>query len=142
MPMNLPDIPHSLPHDASLHGHRVDAVLRYLTVSTALCFAVMAAVLLVAVLFHRGRARQALYTHGDRARDRLAAMLAGVAMLFGIDAVAVVRSAIWAANRVLELPRRRSAGRCASRSRPSSGPGPSGTLAPTGDSTPPTTSSR
>ena len=82
----------TLPHDASLHGHRVDAVLRYLTISTASCFAVMAGILIVAVVFHRGRARQALYTHGNRRRDRFAAVLAGAVVLFAIDAVAVVRS--------------------------------------------------
>jgi cytochrome c oxidase subunit II len=83
----------TLPHDASLHGHRVDAVLRYLTISTGLAFAVMAGILLIAVLFHRGRNRQAHYTHGHAGRDRMVAVIAGAAVLFGIDAVAVVRSA-------------------------------------------------
>lgn len=85
-------MPYSLPHDASLNGHRVDEVLGYLTVTTGIVFAVMAAILLAAVLFHRGRARTALYTHGTRARDRMVAALAGAVVLFGIDAVAVVRS--------------------------------------------------
>jgi cytochrome c oxidase subunit 2 len=84
--------PITLPHDASLHGHRVDAVLAYLTVSTGLAFGTMAAVLMVAVLFHRGRKRQAHYTHGAGARDRLVAAVAAAIVLFGIDAVAVVRT--------------------------------------------------
>jgi cytochrome c oxidase subunit II len=82
-----------LPHDASAHGHHVDAVLRFLIVSTGTCFAIMAAILLVSVVFHRGRGRTARYTHGNRRRDRMAAALAGAVVLFGIDAVAVVRSA-------------------------------------------------
>jgi cytochrome c oxidase subunit 2 len=47
---------------------------------------------MVAVIFHRGRNRQAHYTHGTGRRDRLAAAVAGAVVLFGIDAVAVVRS--------------------------------------------------
>lgn len=82
----------SLPHDASLHGHRVDAVLGFLTASTGAMFVVMASFLLVAVLFHRGPGLQAEYTHGTRGRDRLVALVAGAVVLFGIDAVAVWRS--------------------------------------------------
>jgi cytochrome c oxidase subunit II len=85
-------MPTLLPHDASLHGHRVDGVLRFLTVSTGAAFTVMALILLVAVLFHRGGARQAQYTHGTRRRDRAVALIAGAVVLFGIDAVAVWRS--------------------------------------------------
>lgn len=85
-------MPIALPHDASLNGHRVDGVLRYLTLSTGTVFIVMTLVLLVAVLFHRGRARQARYTHGTRRRDRLVVVVAGAVVLFGIDAVAVLRS--------------------------------------------------
>ncbi len=86
-------MPVTLPHDASLYGHRVDAVLRYLTITTGVAFAVMAGILIVAVVFHRGRARQAWYTHGNRTRDRVIAGIVGAVVLFGIDAVAVVRSA-------------------------------------------------
>jgi cytochrome c oxidase subunit 2 len=82
-----------LPHDASAHGHDVDAILRFLLIGTGSCFAIMAAILLVSVVFHRGRGRTARYTHGNRRRDRMAAALAGAVVLFGIDAVAVVRSA-------------------------------------------------
>jgi cytochrome c oxidase subunit 2 len=86
-------MPVVLPHDASLHGYRVDAALRYLTITTGIAFVIMAAILIVAVVFHRGRSRRAWYTHGDRPRDRLVAVIAGAVVLFGIDAVAVVRSA-------------------------------------------------
>ena len=86
-------MPITLPHDASLNGHRVDGVLGFLTVSTGVAFTVMALILLVAVLFHRGSGRQALYTHGTRRRDRAVALIAGAVVLFGIDAVAVWRSA-------------------------------------------------
>jgi len=82
----------ALPRDASLHGHFVDGILGYLTVTTGLCFGVLLAILMVAVLFHRGRRRTAHYTHGDRPRDRLPALIAGAVVLFGIDAVALVRS--------------------------------------------------
>ncbi len=81
-----------LPHDASAEGHHVDELLRYLTISTAACFGVLMSILLVALVFHRGRGRIARYTHGTRRRDRLAAVIAGAVVLFGIDAVALVRS--------------------------------------------------
>jgi len=82
-----------LPRDASTQGHRIDAVLGYLTISTAVCFGILLAVLLTALLLHRGRQRRAFYTHGTRSSDRAAAIVAGAVVLFGIDAVAVVRSA-------------------------------------------------
>ena len=82
-----------LPRDASTHGHRVDGVLGYLTVTTSVAFGVMLLILLAALLLHRGRNRTAHYTHGVRPRDRAAALAAGALVLFGIDAVAVVRSA-------------------------------------------------
>src|SRR6185369_6310803 len=88
----MPDVLPTLPHDTSLDGHHVDAVLRYLTLTTGACMAVMTAILLWAVLVHRGKRRQAFYTHGDRRRDRLVAIVAGAVVLFGIDAVALVRS--------------------------------------------------
>jgi len=88
----MPDVLPTLPHDASLDGHHVDAILRYLTLTTGACMAVMTAILLVAVLGHRGKKREAFYTHGDRRRDRLVAIGAGALVLFGIDAVALLRS--------------------------------------------------
>jgi len=83
----------ALPRDASAQGHGIDAVLGYLTITTAVAFGVMLLILLVALALHRGRDRVAHYTHGTRPRDRVAAIVAGAAVLFGIDAVAVVRSA-------------------------------------------------
>lgn len=83
-------MPNTLPHDASLNGHHVDAVLHYLMVSTGVVFSVMAGVLLVAVVFHSGEHRRARYTHGNRTRDRVVAGVAALVVLFGIDAVAVV----------------------------------------------------
>jgi len=85
-------MPITLPHDASLNGHRVDEVLGYLTVSTGTVFAVMSLVLFVAIVFHSGRRRQARYTHGTRRRDRLVALVSAAVVLIGIDAVAVVQS--------------------------------------------------
>src|ERR1041385_6010807 len=82
----------ALPQDASLHGHYVDGILAYLTVTTGVCFGVLLAILIVSLVFHRGRNREAHYTHGDRPRDRLPALIAGAVVLFGIDAVALVRS--------------------------------------------------
>jgi cytochrome c oxidase subunit II len=82
----------ALPFDASLDGHHVDGILRYLTVTTALCFAGLLAIFLAALLFHRGPRRTAHYTHGTRRRDRLAALAVGAVVLFGIDAVALLRS--------------------------------------------------
>lgn len=84
--------PITLPHDASQSGHRVDGILKYLIISTSVAFAVMAIVLLVAVIFHRGPIREAHYTHGAGLRDRLVAAAVGLLVLFGIDAVAVVRT--------------------------------------------------
>ena len=83
----------ALPRDASAQGHGIDAVLGYLTVTTSVAFGAMLLILLAALLLHRGRNRTAHYTHGARPRDRAVAIVAGAVVLFGIDAVAVVRSA-------------------------------------------------
>ena len=82
-----------IPHDASRHGHLVDDAFRYITVATTICFAVMALVLLASVLLHRAGPRPAHYTHGDNRASRLLTALAGAAILFGIDAVVLRRSA-------------------------------------------------
>src|SRR5436305_1189284 len=82
------------PFDASVHGHLVDGTFRYIAVATAICFAIVVLVLLVAVIFHRDRGgrRRAQYTHGDgRAAGLLTACVAA-ALFFGIDAVALRRS--------------------------------------------------
>ena len=85
-------MPLGLPHDASVNGHLVDAILGYLTVTTGIFLAVLLCILLAAVLFHRGPGRQATFTHGDRRRDLALALAAGAALLLGIDVPAVVRS--------------------------------------------------
>ncbi|HET6281548.1 MAG TPA: cytochrome C oxidase subunit II [Polyangia bacterium] len=82
-----------LPHDASLHGHLVDGVMRYIGVATAFWFVVMVVVLLVASIFHRAGRAQALYTHGDSRRHYLLAALVAAAIFVGIDMVTLVRSA-------------------------------------------------
>jgi cytochrome c oxidase subunit 2 len=84
-----------LPHDASANGHLIDGIFRYLGVTTAACFAVMAAVLFAAVIFHRDRGgrRQARYTHGNGRAAALLSVLVASAIFFGIDAVALRRSA-------------------------------------------------
>jgi cytochrome c oxidase subunit 2 len=84
-----------IPYDASVHGHLVDGIFRYLCVTTAACFVVAVAVLLAAIVFHRERGgrRRAHYTRGDgRAAGWLTALVAAT-IFFGIDAVALRRSA-------------------------------------------------
>jgi len=84
-----------MPYDASVHGQLVDGIFRYLSVTTTGCFLVVVAVLLVAIIFHRERGgrRRAHYTRGDgRAAGWMTALVAA-AIFFGIDAVALRRSA-------------------------------------------------
>src|SRR3954468_18699230 len=84
----------AIPRDASLDGHLVDGVLRYLTIATGICFVIAVGVMLTAALFHRGRGgrRQALYTHGDSRRHLLLTLGVGLAMLLAVDAVLAARS--------------------------------------------------
>ncbi len=86
-------VPIGPPRDASLDGHLVDGAFRYLTITTAICLAIVVLVLVVALLFHRQRgARVAHYTHGDRRRDHVLTLLVAIAMFLGIDAVLAGRS--------------------------------------------------
>jgi cytochrome c oxidase subunit 2 len=87
--------PHGLPHDASLDGHRVDWIFGYLSVATGICFVVMAAVLIVAAIFHREGRRRAepRYTHGNGRAAAWLTLFTGATVFFGIDAVALRRSA-------------------------------------------------
>jgi cytochrome c oxidase subunit 2 len=82
------------PRDVSVDGHLVDGAFGYLTRATAICFAIVVAVLLIAVLFHRGRGgkRVAHFTHGDRVRDHVLTLGTAVALFLGIDAVMAGRS--------------------------------------------------
>jgi cytochrome c oxidase subunit 2 len=81
------------PRDVSLDGHLVDGAFGYLTLSTAICLAIVVLVLAIAVLFHRRRAgRVAHYTHGERRRDHVLTLGVAIAMFLGIDAVLAGRS--------------------------------------------------
>jgi cytochrome c oxidase subunit II len=84
-----------IPPDASVHGHHVDTIFGYLTITTGACVVIMTGFLLVPVVLHRdrGRKREAHYTHGVSWRDKLLAALVGAVVLVGIDLVALVRSA-------------------------------------------------
>jgi cytochrome c oxidase subunit 2 len=83
----------SLPPDVSGQGHHVDDVFGYLTLTTGICFAVLASVFVIAIVWHRGPRRVARYTHGTSRRERWPAVVAAAVVLFGVDAVAVVKSA-------------------------------------------------
>jgi cytochrome c oxidase subunit 2 len=86
-------VPYGPPRDASLDGHLVDGAFAYLTVSTAICLAIVVLVMGAALLFHRHRAgRVAHYTHGDRRRDHILTLLVAIGMFLGIDAVLAGRS--------------------------------------------------
>jgi cytochrome c oxidase subunit 2 len=86
-------VPYGPPRDASLDGHLVDGAFGYLTIATAICFAIAVVVLGIAVLFHRRRAgRVAHYTHGGRRRDQVLTLIVAVGMFLGIDAVLAGRS--------------------------------------------------
>jgi cytochrome c oxidase subunit 2 len=88
-------VPYGPPRDASVDGHLVDSAFGYLTISTAICLAIVIVVLAIVVLFHRQRRRGdrvAHYTHGERRRDHVLTLAAAIAMLVGIDAVLAGRS--------------------------------------------------
>jgi cytochrome c oxidase subunit 2 len=79
--------------DASVDGHFVDGAFAYLTIATGICFAIVVAVIAVALVFHRRRAgRVAHYAHGDRPRDHILTVGVAIAMFLGIDAVLAGRS--------------------------------------------------
>ena len=81
-----------IPHDASLHGHLVDGIFRYIAVATSIAFAIMVVVLAVATLFHRAGRAEARYTHGRSRGSYLVTIATGAAIFFGIDMVALYRS--------------------------------------------------
>ena len=95
-----------LPHDASVNGHLVDGIFRYLCVTTTACFLAMAVVLFAAVAFHRERGgrRQARYTHGNGRVAGVMSLLVAAAIFFGIDAVALRRSASDLRNHFWRFP--------------------------------------
>jgi cytochrome c oxidase subunit 2 len=83
-----------IPTDASLDGHLVDAVLRYLMVATALAFLAVVVVLMVTLVRDRARPGRphAHYTHGNRPRDQLMTFAVGLTMFVAVDAVLAVRA--------------------------------------------------
>jgi cytochrome c oxidase subunit II len=62
----LPERGYGLPRDASVDGHRVDSLLHFTLGSTAVVFAAVLALLLFALVKHRGPAHPAAYSHGTR----------------------------------------------------------------------------
>jgi len=83
-----------IPPDASVNGHLVDGILRYLFVATSACFVVMVAVLLVAVTFHRAGRKPAHYTHGKNQVSYVLTALMALSIFLGVDVVAMRRSAV------------------------------------------------
>lgn len=81
-----------IPHDASVNGHLVDGMFRYITVATTICFVIMAVVLFAAVLFHRAGRTRARYTHGDGRGSYLLSAFVAAVIFFGIDVVALRRA--------------------------------------------------
>ena len=94
----------ALPHDASVNGHLVDGVIRYITGATALCFAVMVTVLLAAAILHRQGRSQAVYSHGNGRGDTLLGVLVAAAIFFGIDVATLVRSGTDLRNHFWRFP--------------------------------------
>ncbi len=62
----LPEEGYGLPRDASVDGHRVDWLIHFTVIATALMFALVGAVLLAAIVRHR-RGHQAAYAAGSKA---------------------------------------------------------------------------
>src|SRR3954471_16659005 len=83
-----------IPHDASVNGHLVDGIFRYLFVATGACFVVMVAVLLIAVIFHRSGRGPARYTHGKNQVSYVLTALMALSIFLGVDVVAMRRSAV------------------------------------------------
>jgi cytochrome c oxidase subunit 2 len=82
-----------IPHDASVNGHLVDGIFGYFFVTTAACFAVVVVVLLAAILLHRAGRATAHYTHGNSRASYLLTAFVAAAIFFGVDVVALRRSA-------------------------------------------------
>jgi cytochrome c oxidase subunit 2 len=82
-----------IPHDASVNGHLVDGIFRYIFVATSVCFVVMVVVLLAAVIFHRAGRGVAHYTHGKNQVSYVLTALVAAAIFLAVDVVAMRRSA-------------------------------------------------
>lgn len=82
------------PVDVSLDGYRSDWLFNYVTVGIIVCFAVMCATMLWALIVHRARAgRRATYTHGTARRHLLLTGVVTAVAFVGIDGVALYHSA-------------------------------------------------
>jgi cytochrome c oxidase subunit 2 len=83
-----------IPRDASLDGHVVDGVLRYLTISTGLAFAALVVILVVTIVRDRGRPGRpsGLYVHGDKLRDQALTFAVGLTLFGAVDMVLATRA--------------------------------------------------
>jgi cytochrome c oxidase subunit 2 len=83
-----------LPRDASLDGHLVDGAIGYLTLTTGIAFAAALAFLLVAIVFHRARARRTRghHTHGLRVRDGALMFTVALVMFVAVDVTLALRT--------------------------------------------------
>jgi cytochrome c oxidase subunit 2 len=83
-----------IPRDASLDGHVVDGVLRYLTISTGLAFAALVVILAVTIVRDRARPGRpdGLYVHGDKLRDQALTFAVGLTLFGAVDMVLATRA--------------------------------------------------
>ena len=84
-----------IPRDASLDGHVVDGVLRYLTISTGIAFAVLLVVLAITRCFDRARPGRpsGQHVHGNKLRDQVLTFAVGLALFGAVDMVLATRAA-------------------------------------------------
>ena len=84
-----------IPRDASLDGHVVDGVLRYLTISTGIAFAVLVVVLAITVVRDRARPGRpsGLRVHGNKLRDQALTFAVGLLLFAAVDMVLATRAA-------------------------------------------------
>jgi cytochrome c oxidase subunit 2 len=83
-----------IPRDASVDGHLVDGVLRYLTISTGLAFAALVVILTVTIIRDRARPGRpsGLYVHGDKLRDQALTFAVGLTLFGAVDMVLATRA--------------------------------------------------
>ncbi len=84
-----------IPRDASLDGHVVDGVLRYLTISTGIAFAVLLVVLAITLVRDRARPgrRSGPRVHGNKLRDQALTFGVGLVLFAAVDMVSATRAA-------------------------------------------------
>jgi cytochrome c oxidase subunit 2 len=88
----LPEEGYGLPRDVSAEGHRVDDLMYFTLVSTAIVFVVVAAVLLVALVRHR-RTHAAVYQPGNKASIGIVLGFVGL-ILVAVDAPLFINTLI------------------------------------------------